>query len=84
MTAFRQCMLETNLRGECVAVRFPHEEYQLLKETLKNTAQVAARIGLRGLVHKFINSLGTHGVYGSYQRFKEWRTIRNALHNGSK
>ncbi len=85
MTAFRQCMLETNLRGECVSCSFPHsEEYQLLKETLKNTAQVAARIGLRGLVHKFINSLGTHGVYGSYQRFKEWRTIRNALHNGSK
>lgn len=85
MTAFRERMLDGDLRDECVICSFPHSgEYQLLKETLKNNAQVAARVGLRGLAHKFFNSLGTHGVYGSYQRFKEWRAIRRTLHNESK
>ncbi len=85
MTSFRIRMLEGNFRGECVTCSFPHSgEYQLLKETLKNNAQVATQVGLRGLAYKFINSLGTHGVYGSYQRFKEWRAIRRALHNESQ
>jgi MoaA/NifB/PqqE/SkfB family radical SAM enzyme len=85
MTAFRKHMLEGNFRGECVTCSFPHsKDYQLLKETLKDTAHVAARIGLRGLAHKFSSNLRKHGVYGSYQRFKEWRAIRRALHNESK
>ncbi len=85
MTAFREHMLEGNFRGECVTCSFPHsKDYQLLKEAFKNTAHVAARVGLRGLAHKFSNSLRKYGVYGSYKRFKEWRTIKRALHNESK
>ena len=76
MTAFRNRMLTGWLRQECMHCPFPHsEEHVALKKTIQKASHVSKR---PGLPRRLINSLRNYGIWGSYQRFKEWRIIRYA------
>lgn len=82
LSRFRQQMRNAQPHPYCLNCYYPEsQEHRELMQCLRETATVRTTLfpGWRAFPAKAWNSLHRHGVHGSLQRFKQWRSIRRAL-----
>ncbi len=84
MSEFRQKMRNGPLPEPCRTCGFPDSlTHRKLRERVREAALSSGNVPgpWRGFVAKAWNSVRTHGLAGSVQRYRQWRAIRRALRN---
>lgn len=87
LTCFRGKLQHGELPTPCKTCGFPDSsEHRQLAQCLVSVAkgEGSRDITPAGILKKAWNSLCRRGVRSSFQRYREWRTIRNALRNEQK